>query len=429
MPFRSAAVTIAVAAAAAAALPVPETVTYQGVLEDQNGPVDKPADLQVNIIAPGDGVVDTQTFNAVPFDEGNFTIQLAFPFDVLAFDAGDFDGRDYELEFCVRDRAGSSDPFVCLAPTQRLSTTPYAFHANTADDPRAPAAVIGQPFEQPSLLINPANGSIVPNILADEYPLLINTDTNVNYFPSDGTALFVAARNETAAVSAWGGRFGIQAFSSNTDTGPSVGVLGAVRSFPTIDVSEHAGVRGSGPGGQALLGTFTHAAEFTGDLRVDNGTLSRAYAPDTQDLIHPIAYGFINASGTVASATPNISAVWNPTFNWYEITIDNEDYFFSSYSTVVTTTVSGAVPRTSSSAGRLIVQIVNASNGTTRQANFNFVTYKPNGAAELQGRSRPNLEPLINPVLDADVNVNAPFQPRSPSPARPIADPGVLSND
>ena len=432
MPFRNAAAVVAAAATTAttaAALPVPENVTYQGHLEDRNGPVTGTADLRVNVIAPGDGVVDTQTFNAVAFDEGNFTIQLNFRVDLMGLSTSDFDGRDYELEFCVRDRAGSFEPFVCLAPTQPLSTTPYAFHANTADDLRAPAAVIGTPIDQPALLINPNNGAIDPFILAREYPLLVTTGDVDTLFPMNGTAVRVSALSESAAIYATGGTVGVQGISSNTSTGFSAGIFGAVRPFPSVDTSQHVGVRAAAAGGTVSLGTSTHAAEFNGDLRIDNGAVSRAYAPNTQDLIHPIAYGFINSTGTVASGTPNVAAVWNPTFNWYEITIDNESYLFSAYSTVITTTASGAIPRTSSTSGRLIVQIINSSNGTPRQAPFNFVTYKPDGAAELQGRRRPALQPLTNPVLDSEALPELTLPARTPTPARTVPDLGVTVAD
>lgn len=95
----------------------------------------------------------------------------------------------------------------------------------------------------------------------------------------------------------------------------------------------------------------------------------------------PVAYGFIDAAGKALRATPNVSSVWNAATGVYEITIDRESYFWTSYVTAVTP--AGAVPcdrafaSTGSIGGKLTVKMANPVNGNGMQCPFQFVTYKP----------------------------------------------------
>lgn len=92
-----------------------------------------------------------------------------------------------------------------------------------------------------------------------------------------------------------------------------------------------------------------------------------------------IAYGIVNANGTVSQATSNVTSTWNEELSRYEITIAGVNYHFSSYATVVTPadpalTVS---PSTNSIGGsKLLVYFRNTSGVAARSA-FGFVTYHP----------------------------------------------------
>lgn len=74
----------------------------------------------------------------------------------------------------------------------------------------------------------------------------------------------------------------------------------------------------------------------------------------------PIAFGFINPDGTIASGSGNFTCSWNG--SRYEITIDSHSYFWTSYTTVATLTSHsssmGASIQTSSVGGDLLIYIV-----------------------------------------------------------------------
>lgn len=71
----------------------------------------------------------------------------------------------------------------------------------------------------------------------------------------------------------------------------------------------------------------------------------------------PIAYAFINANGTKASGTANVSSSWNAANSYYEITITGESYFWQDYVTVVTPVSGGYIAGTNSLSAKLLVYI------------------------------------------------------------------------
>jgi hypothetical protein len=91
-----------------------------------------------------------------------------------------------------------------------------------------------------------------------------------------------------------------------------------------------------------------------------------------------IAYGIINASGSVSQATPNVTSAWNAALSRYEITIAGVDYHFSGYATTVTSAdpAQGLMPATNSLGGKLVIYFRNTL-GTALQTSFGFVTYDP----------------------------------------------------
>jgi hypothetical protein len=91
----------------------------------------------------------------------------------------------------------------------------------------------------------------------------------------------------------------------------------------------------------------------------------------------PIAYAFINAAGSTAAGTDNVSSSWDPAHERYVITIAGESYFWQDYVTTVTPSNNPATGvRTGSGGGKLLVYIYDAA-GNAVQADFQFVTYKP----------------------------------------------------
>jgi len=121
-------------------------------------------------------------------------------------------------------------------------------------------------------------------------------------------------------------------------------------------------------------------AEVSGQLAVggDLDVVGTVTGGDRTSL--PIAYGFVNADGSLASGSPNLSTSWNSQQAWYEISISGYSYSYNAYCTVVTPAF-GCSPapcgaHTSSVGGKLLVQVYDG-NGSPVQASFQFVTYKP----------------------------------------------------
>jgi len=115
-----------------------------------------------------------------------------------------------------------------------------------------------------------------------------------------------------------------------------------------------------------------------GTVAVD-GDITKAFTPGTQNRATPIAYATINADGSVASGTPNVSSFWAWWGGWYQITISGESYSSSNYQTLVMPVESPAAVRagTSPDSGRLIVRLFDSSSHKFVQRSFSFVTYKP----------------------------------------------------
>lgn len=403
----AAAVTLASSVVLATAAPVPGDFTYQGVLKVDGQPVQTDADFVIRLY-DGATLVTSISRNLVPINEGQFQLDLDF-------DPAFFDGTDYDLEFLVRSPAGIG-AYQILGARQPLSTTPYAYHANTADTLIAPAIieadtsdtalVVNQPFELSNsvVAIRGTRGTV------DSPSAVSITIGRIAEFESADTAI---------AVLGLADRFSIVGLLDGNSSPFGTAVLGEVRS--SGNPSQTAVQAINAPAGTfAYLARGNYAGEFTGDILID-GDIIKSYAFGTNDLAVPIAYGYINSNGTIASGTPNFSVTYNASSVRYEIEIDNENYFFSDYVTVVSTINSDATMRTSSTSGRLLVFIESSANQAQIQAGFQFITYKPAGAAAINGQRRAPLIPLASAIPDDQLNPNPIIpQPRTliePDPA------------
>ena len=97
----------------------------------------------------------------------------------------------------------------------------------------------------------------------------------------------------------------------------------------------------------------------------------------TTALRKPIAYGYINTDGTVASGSGNFTSVFDSANKWYAITITNRNYFFSNFSTVVTPSFNSSSPApicgTGSVSGKLLVACYNTAGARVQPpAGFGF---------------------------------------------------------
>ena len=102
--------------------PLDTTFLYQGVLNDENGPVDEATDFTVRLFdaAAGGAELGGVSLPAAPVNDGQFALELDFG---LAFN-----DENRWLEVSVR-AAGSGEPFTTLAPRQQIRATPFALFA------------------------------------------------------------------------------------------------------------------------------------------------------------------------------------------------------------------------------------------------------------------------------------------------------------
>jgi hypothetical protein len=89
----------------------------------------------------------------------------------------------------------------------------------------------------------------------------------------------------------------------------------------------------------------------------------------------PLAFGFIEANGTKASGSANVTSTFDATNIRYNIAIANHSYFFNAYTTIVTlVSCPGASVNTDSAGGNLLVIIRNAGNTANIACRFQFTT-------------------------------------------------------
>jgi len=122
------------------------------------------------------------------------------------------------------------------------------------------------------------------------------------------------------------------------------------------------------------------ALRANGDVLVEGDMVVRGQLTGDEGTSLPIAYGFVDADGSLESGSYNLSTSWNSQQAWYEISISGYSYSYNAYCTVVTPAF-GCSPapcgaHTSSVGGMLLVQVYDG-NGSPVQASFQFVTYKP----------------------------------------------------
>lgn len=87
----------------------------------------------------------------------------------------------------------------------------------------------------------------------------------------------------------------------------------------------------------------------------------------------PLAFGFVNSDGSVASGSGNFTA--SVSSNLYTISIKKVSYYYSSFATIVTPAVPDvSYCTTDSVGGNLLVHCYNSSGAST-PASFAFVTF------------------------------------------------------
>ncbi len=158
--------------------------------------------------------------------------------------------------------------------------------------------------------------------------------------------------------------------------------IGSVRGVVAESVNGDAISASASGTGAAVAGVASAnglAGRFTGEVRAI-GEFTKEYATGATSRCTPIAFGFVNADGTLATGTPNVTSTWNASMTRYEITIDGVVYSAPAFVACVTPQISGDNPprlsSTSSVSGRLIVRMYDLAGNQVQQA-FQFVVFAP----------------------------------------------------
>ena len=126
-----------------------------------------------------------------------------------------------------------------------------------------------------------------------------------------------------------------------------------------------------------FVGSSSAVAQEAAETDRAPATSAAVQPQATTAIRRPIAYGYINTNGTVASGSGNFTSVFDSTNKWYAITITGKNYFFSNFSTVVTPSFnsSAAAPGcgTGSVGGKLLVACYDTAGARVQPpAGFGF---------------------------------------------------------
>lgn len=389
--------------------PVPNGFNYQGVLEMNGERFTGFVDIQFNVYEGDISRLYAEIFHDVEVIDGLFQLHV----NLATFD---FNGNPLQAELEVRTPPGSG-PYTTLSPRQDINSVPYAMRATTAE-----ITTTSRSLNLPTTL-SPFNpDSELPALTIDQTmitnggaALRLIRGTNDNEFEGYvSRVLEIESADTLVGLLATADLYPIAGLLDANAGNGGAAILGQVNP----GAINHTAIQALNQVNftQALLATRDYAAFMLGEVRV-NGDITQSYAIGSYDLAAPIAYGFVDSNGSITTGTPNFSCVYNPSLVRYEIEIDNENYYFLDYVSVVTSSSSGVIAATSSASGRLTVTLRNSS-GTNVAARFQFVTYKPSGAASVEGSPRPPIKPLMTPN-DTDLHQHV-----IPLPNRiPIQDP------
>jgi hypothetical protein len=118
-------------------------------------------------------------------------------------------------------------------------------------------------------------------------------------------------------------------------------------------------------------------ALYAGNADTLDGLDSSAFVRTGQGGSGPIAFGYVETDGERGSGSGNWSSEWRDDNDFYLIRIDDEDYRYEDYTTVVTPTCGfPRIPNTGSGEGRLVVEFFSPS-GNRETCRFHFVVFKP----------------------------------------------------
>lgn len=126
-------------------------------------------------------------------------------------------------------------------------------------------------------------------------------------------------------------------------------------------------------GGPASRDDSAELASGGSDLT--DSQLGAGAGPSADVSSGPIAFGVVLNNGQKQSGTANWSSAYNATLKRYEITISGQNYYYLSYTTLVTPPGDVRFCRTDSVGGKLLIYCYDQS-GAVQPSRVAFTTFK-----------------------------------------------------
>lgn len=276
-------------------------------------------------------------------------------------------------------------PYTTLGTLAKLGWSARAQYAGISDSLRFPYIdSFADPDGDPTTMIyleNDFGGSILELVTyTSTNEPMIDLTGPLPYgidFGSQNGAIRIDDSDERVGILSTANEFPLVGYLQNPEPGTSGAILGQVATGAGEGYFAVSAIN-SNSGNRAYLGADEVAGLFVGDVAVD-GEIKKSYGSAVTASAAPLAYGFIDSDGSVQSGTPNLSATWDAGQNRYLVSIDNESYFFSAYTAVITP-ASGTSPRivsTTSVGGSLVVYVMDPLNSYARiQDEFQLAVFK-----------------------------------------------------
>ena len=365
------------------------TFNYQGYLEVNGAPANGMYSFRFEAFNEPTGPDISHelyfTSDLVPVVDGLFSVDVQMGGN--ASEARRFwrEIGNQEMYFEIGVGEFEGGPYTTLGTRTKLSWSARAQYAGIAESLRFPYAdSFANPDGEVSTMIyleNDFGGSIFELVTyTSSNEPMIDLTGPLPYgidFASQNGAIRIDDSDERVGILSTTSEFPLVGYLQNPEPGTGGAVLGQVANGAGEGYFAVSGIN-SNTGNRGYLGGENEAGLFFGDVLV-NGNINKSYGSSSEASAAPIAYGFINSSGSVASGSGNFTCTWDSGQLKYDITIENESYFFSNYTTVITP-ATGSSPRVSSTGsvgGKLLVYTFNPLSGYARtQTAFQFVVYK-----------------------------------------------------
>jgi hypothetical protein len=312
--------------------------TYHGRLQQSGQPLNGAADLEFALYDAdiAGNLLGSQTLSGVSFADGLFSVLLNAGGEL---GANAFNGDKRWLEVSVNGTA--------LVPRQALTATPFALKALSPSGYSLDAA-----DGDPANVVSVSNSGLV----------------GVHTLSPQAT-LHVAART----ITAFRADSIATAFTDTAIMGVSEDTAGRFETSGSYGRAVHATATSVGPN--------AYAGYFEGQVYT-NGFLYRGYTASSRSAAIPLAYGVVNANGTIASGTGNFTVtVQTEGFgqSFYVIAVTGESLPGSGCTAIITpygiTGSTNTVPSWAFGGGAMQVRLRTVGQSSPIAQTFSFVLF------------------------------------------------------